>query len=37
MQELFAKYGSTGIIIVVWIAIFYLLKIIVNKVQTKKV
>ena len=25
MQELFAKYGSTGIIVVVWIAIFYFL------------
>ena len=23
MQELFAKYGSTGVIVVVWIAIFY--------------
>ena len=31
MQELFAKYGSTGIIIVVWIAIFYFLIIRPNK------
>ena len=35
MQELFAKYGSTGIIIVVWIAIFYFLIIRPNKKKQK--
>ena len=36
MQELFAKYGSTGIIIVVWIAIFYFLIIRPNKKKQKQ-
>ena len=36
MQELFAKYGSTGIIVVVWIAIFYFLIIRPNKKKQKQ-
>ena len=31
MQELFAKYGNVGVIVVVWIAIFYFLIIRPNK------
>ena len=36
MQELFAKYGSTGIFIVVWIGIFYFLLIRPNKKRQKE-
>ena len=36
MQELFAKYGSTGIIVIVWIAIFYFLIIRPNKKKQKQ-
>ena len=36
MQELFAKYGSTGIIIIVWIAVFYFLIIRPNKKKQKQ-
>ena len=36
MQELFAKYGSTGIIVIVWIAVFYFLIIRPNKKKQKK-
>ncbi|WP_074017150.1 preprotein translocase subunit YajC [Fusobacterium massiliense] len=36
MQELFAKYGSTGIIVVVWVAIFYFLILRPNKKKQKQ-
>lgn len=36
MEALFAKYGSTGIIVVVWIAIFYFLVIRPNKKKQKQ-
>ena len=36
MQELFAKYGSTGVFIVVWIAIIYFLLIRPNKKRQKE-
>ena len=36
MQELFAKYGSTGIIVIVWIAIVYFLIIRPNKKKQKQ-
>ena len=36
MQEIFAKYGSTGIFIVVWIGIFYFLLIRPNKKRQKE-
>lgn len=36
MEALFAKYGSTGIIVIVWIAIFYFLVIRPNKKKQKQ-
>ena len=36
MQEIFAKYGSTGVFIVVWIAIIYFLLIRPNKKRQKE-
>ena len=36
MQELFAKYGCTGIIVIVWIAVFYFLIIRPNKKKQKQ-
>ena len=36
MQELFAKYGSTGIIVIVWIAVFYFLIIRPDKKKQKQ-
>ena len=36
MQELFAKHGSTGVFIVVWIAIIYFLLIRPNKKRQKE-
>ena len=36
MQELFAKYGSTGVFIVAWIGIFYFLLIRPNKKRQKE-
>lgn len=35
MPELYAKYGSTGIIVLVWIAIFYFLVMRPNKKKQK--
>ncbi len=35
MAELYAKYGSTGIIVLVWIAIFYFLVMRPNKKKQK--
>ncbi len=35
MPELYAKYGSTGIIILIWVAIFYFLVIRPNKKKQK--
>ncbi len=36
MPEMFAKYGSTGIIVLVWIAIFYFLVMRPNKKKQKE-